>query len=98
MSHNCPCDISKLMLYKFKSNLVGVQLHKTLGWELVFSACLEVVWRFKQRIFYIRSLRNKLIVACQEALKSIWTSINGIGCSHSNSNTTSEHAPQVERN
>ena len=32
-------------------------------------ACLEVVWRFERRTFYIGSLRVKLVLACQEVLK-----------------------------
>ena len=41
-----------------------------------FGACLEVVWRFEQRTFYIGSWRVKLILACQEVLKWIWPSMN----------------------
>ena len=53
----------------------------TFGWDLVVlhtmrsmfgnfrSACLEVVWRFEQRTFYIGLLRVKFILACQEVLK-----------------------------
>ena len=39
-----------------------------------FGACLEVVWRFALRAFYIGSLRVKLL-AYQEVLKWVWPSM-----------------------
>jgi hypothetical protein len=33
-----------------------------------FGACLEVLWRFEQRTFFVSSLRTKTILACQEML------------------------------
>ena len=39
-------------------------------------ACLEVVWRFERRTFYIGSLRVKLVLACQEVLKRVRLSMN----------------------
>ena len=46
-----------------------VVLHEYLPCPVSFSACLEVVWRFEQRTFYIHSLSVKLILVCQEVLK-----------------------------
>ena len=40
---------------------------------------LEVVWRLEWRTSYITSLRFKLILACQEVLKQVWSSINQTG-------------------
>ena len=52
-----------------------------------YLSCSESVlvhaWRFEQRTFYFESFRVKLILACQEVLNSI---------------TTSNYAPQVEKN
>ena len=72
------------------------------GQELIVLASFRsmlVVWRFKQRTFYIDTLRVKLILACQEVLKMSLT-LNELKqvALHSISNTTSEYAPQVERN
>ena len=35
----------------------------------VFGACLESMWMFERRTFYIGSLRFELILACQEVLR-----------------------------
>jgi hypothetical protein len=35
-----------------------------------------VVWRFEHRTFYIGSWRVKLVLACQEVLKWVWSSMN----------------------
>ena len=57
-----------------------------------------VVWRFEHRTFYISSLRIKLILACQEVLWWVWPPMNQKRLLfHSNWNTASKHAPQVER-
>ena len=50
------------------SSLVGSWLFciQVLACSVSFSACLELVWRFEWRTFYIASLRVKLILACSE--------------------------------
>ena len=60
-------------------------------------ACLEAVWRFETRIFYVPPLRVKIVLACQEGpkMKLALNQPEKIAL-HSYSNTTSEHAPQVK--
>ena len=41
---------------------VGYFAYKTINDQQVFSACLELVWRFEQRTFYIGSLGAKVIL------------------------------------
>ena len=41
-----------------------------------FGACLELVWRFKWRTFYISSWRVNLVWGCQEVLTWVWPSMN----------------------
>ena len=54
-----------------------------------FCACLEAVWKFEQRISYVGSLRVKLILVLNE---------QNLVLLQSYPSTTSEHAPEVERN
>ena len=74
------CDMQRHTVYMkieyFNDNGTILQRNETFGQELVvlqtppsrFSK-FSVVWRFKQKTFYISSLRVKLILACQELLK-----------------------------
>ena len=47
-------------------------VYNTFCDQEICGACLEVVWRFEWRTFYISSLKVKLILACQEVLKWVW--------------------------
>ena len=59
---------------------------------------MEEVRRFAWRILYISSLRVKLILKCQEVLRWVWPNeAMEQAPLHSDSHTTSKHAPQVER-
>ena len=65
-------------------NRVIIERNGTFRWELgvlhtyfpcsLSFWCVLRVWRFKQRAFYINSMRVKIILACQEVLKRIWPS------------------------
>ena len=44
-------------------------LHTQFSMFQVFGACLESVWRFARKTFYIGSIRPKLILACKEVLR-----------------------------
>ena len=62
-----------------------------------FSACLEVVWRFKRRTFCIGSLRVQLILACPRGATLFGPQWTKIGGSSFKFNTSSEHAPEMEK-
>jgi hypothetical protein len=75
--------------FRHENRLIILYLNMTFPQELVvlhtstpcmFDKILVHAWRycgrFKQRTFYIGSLRFKLILACQEVLNWVWPSMN----------------------
>ena len=71
-----------LQILEFSSNSTWLLIRSWLFWiqhlpsSVSFGACLEVVWRFEQRTFYIGSLRVELVLVCQEVPKWVWPSVN----------------------
>ena len=85
-----------------------VTVGKIYIWELFFdtkglfvgcwsvsSACMEVMWRFEQNPKYVDSLWLKSFQHAKRCYNEFGPQWTEIGCSHSNSNTTFKHAPEV---
>lgn len=62
-------------------------------YSMRFWCTLEPVWRFEQRTFYISSFRAKLILACQEGIRSAKWTLNP-----TNLLTDSKHTPKPHQN
>ena len=72
--NRCPPMPNNIALMPTQNPWIWVGMGMGMGMStqcraLVFGACVEVVWRFEQRTFYIGSRGVKLILACQEVLK-----------------------------